>query len=199
MEDQRASVGRVRGTRIIGSGARGEDPLAAASEADDRDVAPIHHCRLGRKVDAHRELATVRCDVEVRAARLPGRQRETGSRERIPTAAGCDVADEDVRLTAVGQPVVPVTKFGALGDMRLDLRVLPLLLALRLFRVGRKIRPNRRHERDALAVGEPFQCGAAVGDFREPLRFAAVGCDQIDLRLVIVLALRGEGNPPAIG
>ena len=132
-------------------------------------------------------------------ARLPRRQREAGAGERVAAAAGRDVADEDVRLAAVGEPVVPEAELGALGDVRLDLRVLALLPALRLHRVGREVRPHPRDERDPLAVGEPLDRGAAGRERREPPRLAAVGRDQVDLRLLVVLALRGERDRIAVG
>ena len=124
--------------------------------------------------------------------RFPRRQREAGARQRVAAAAGRHVAHEDVRLAAVGEPMVPEAELRALRDVRLDLRVLALLLALRLLGVGGEIRPHPRDERDPLAVREPFDRGAARRERREAARLAAVRRDQIDLRLVVVLALRGE-------
>ena len=74
----------------------------------------------------------------------------------------------------------------------LTLASLLLLPAFRLLRVGGEIRPDPGHEGDPLAVGEPFDRRASGGKRREPPRLAAVRRDQVDLRLVVVLALRGE-------
>ena len=49
--------------------------------------------------------------------------------------------------------------------------------------------PSANHLSDAQPVGEP----------RQPRRLAAVGRDQVDLRLLVVLALRGERDPAAVG
>ena len=173
--DERATVRRIdaarrRRCRCLAVRTR----FRLRREIDGDDVALAHHPRLGAEVDGQRELAAVGRDVEVLGFRLPRRQREAGSGERVAAAAGGDVADVDVRLAAVGEPMVPEAEFRALGDVRLDLRVLPLLLALRLLRVGGEIRPHPGHERDPLAVGEPFDRRTAGGERRQPPRFAAV-------------------------
>ena len=195
--DERVTVGRVaRRARPIPVFGR-QDALAPRREVDRDDVAPAHHPRLGSEVDVKRDLAAVGRDVEVVGCRFPRRQREAGSGERVAAAARGDVADEHVRLAAVGEPMVPEAEFRALGDVRLDLGVLALLLALRLLGVGREIRPHPGDERDPLAVGKPLDRRAAGGERRQPPRFAAVGRDQVDLRLVVVLALRGERDRSA--
>ncbi len=104
-----------------------------------------------------------------------------------------------MRLAAIGQPVIPEAEFLPLSDVRFHFRVLALLPALRLKRIGREVGPHPRHEGDPLAVGEPFRRGASGGEPGEPLRFAAVGRDQVELRFVVVLALRGERDPLAVG
>ena len=112
--------------------------------------------RLGRGIDRQRNLAAVRRDVVMLGGRVPGLQRDAGSGQQIRATAGGDVAGEDVRLAPVGQPVIPEAVFAALGDVRLDLRVPLLLVALRLRRFARQVGPHPRHERDSLAVGKPF-------------------------------------------
>ena len=82
--------------------------------------------------------------------------------------------------------------------MRLDLGFLALLPAFGLLLVGLKIGPYPGDERDPLAVGEPAQAQRTARDRREPPRFAAVRCDQVDLRLLVVLALGCERDPSAI-
>ena len=159
----------------------------------------IHHARLGAEIRGQRELAAIRRDVEIVGLRLPRRQREAGSGERIATAAGRDVAYEHVRLATIGEPMVPEAEFRALGDVRLDLGVLALLLPFRLLRVGPEIGPHPADERDPPAVGKPLDRGTAGGECRQPARLAAVRRDQIDLRLVVVLALRGERDRVAGG
>ena len=104
-----------------------------------------------------------------------------------------------VRLAAIGEPMVPETELRALGDVRLDLGVLALLLSFRLLRVGPEIGPHPADERNPPAVGKPLDRGTAGGKRGQPARLAAVGRDQIDLRLLVVLALRGERDRVAGG
>ena len=91
-----------------------------------------------------------------------------------------------------------IAVFGSLGDMRLDLGVLLLLAALRLQRIRREVRPHPRDEGKSLAVGEPLDRRRAARQARESRRFAAIGRNQIDLRLVVIVAFRGEGDEAAI-
>src|SRR5215831_2575375 len=82
--------------------------------------------------------------------------------------------------------------------MRLDLRLLALLLPLRLFANGLQIRPNPGDEGDASAVRKPAQAERAGRDRSESPRLAAVGSNQVHLGLLVVLALRGERDPFAV-
>ncbi len=191
--------GEYDGAASSVAGIRGEDPLALRGEIDRDDVPLIHHARLGSEISGQRELAAIRRDVEVGGRRIPWRQREAGPGERIAAAAGPDVANEHVGLATVGEPMVPETKFRALGDVRLDLGVLALLLPLRLRRPGPEIGPHPADERDPLAIGKPLDRGTAGGQRGQPARLATVGRDQIDLRLVVILAFRGERDPVADG
>ena len=105
----------------------------------------------------------------------------------------------NVRLATIGKPVIPETEFVAFGHVRLDLRILAFLPALRLQRIGRKVRPHPRDEGDPSSIGEPFGRGAPGCNVSESLRFTAVRRDQIELGLVVVLALRRERDPFAVG
>src|SRR3989442_6544929 len=82
--------------------------------------------------------------------------------------------------------------------MRLDLGFLTLLPAFGLLLVGLEIGPYPRDERDPLAVGEPAQARRAAGDRRQSPRLAAIRRDQLDLRLLVVLALGRERDPAAV-
>ena len=173
--------------------------MAAGGHVDDRDVGLVHHRRLGREVHGQREFLPVGADVVELGAGLPRLKRESRSGEEIASAAGRDVGREDVRRAAVGEPLVPEAVLGTLGEVGLDLLFLALLPALHLRLFGREIGPDPGDEGDALAVGKPAQSRSAVGDGSEPPRLAAVGRDQIDLRLLVVLALGREGDPFAVG
>ena len=109
-----AEIGRER---VFG----GERVVAAGSEPDDGDVGAIHHSRLFAQIDGHRELLAVGAQIVVLCRRIPGLQRDTRALQQILASPRCDVAHEDVRLAAVGQPVIPEPEFGTLGDVRLDL------------------------------------------------------------------------------
>src|SRR2546422_6655394 len=98
-----------------------------------------------------------------------------------------DVCSSD--LPAVREPVVPEAVSGMLDAMRLDLVFLALLVPARLRRFAAQVRPHPGNESDALAVGKPLDCRGAGGKLRKPPRFAAVGIDQVDLRLLVLLAL----------
>ncbi len=198
MEHERAPVRRIDGTRVVGAGRGGEDTLPARRQIDGDDVALVHHSRFGREIGVDRDFAAIRRDVVVARRGLPRRQRDAGASEHVAALARGDVADEHVRVAAVGQPMVPEAVLGALADMRLDLRVLAFLAALRLQRIGREIGPHPRDEGDALRIRKPLRRGTSGGDLREPRRLAAVRRDEIDLRLVVVLALRGERDEAAV-
>ena len=195
----RFAVRRVERMLVGQSAARREVPQPPRLDVDDDDVARIHQRRLRGRIDRQRELAPVGRDVVVLGRRIPWLQRDARASQQVLATSGRDVAREDMRLATVGQPVVPEPVFAALGQVSLDLRLLFLRDALRLRSLVGKIRPHPGHERDALAVGEPLERGDAGREVREPNRFAAVGRDQIDLRLGIVAALRGERDLRSVG
>ena len=167
-------------------------------DAHHRDVDRIHHPRFRRQVDGHCELASVRAQVVVLGGRVPRLQREPGTRQKIARAAGRDVGGEDVGFATVGEPMVPETILRALGEMRLDLGFLALLAARCLRLVGLEVGPDPGHECDAPAVGEPAQRHRAGGERRQPHRLAAVRCNEIHLRLVVVFSLGGKSDPLAV-
>ena len=93
------------------------------------------------------------------AARGPARQQVVAAPRR-------DVACEDMRLAAVGQPVIPEAVFAALGQVRLDLRVLAFSLA----RFACAASPARSgHTQDTNAIrlpsGNHFIAAAPVARF----------------------------------
>ena len=111
-----------------------------------------------------RELAAVRADVVMLGGRIPGLQRETGAGEQVARVPGGDVGGEDMRLAAVGQPVIPEAELVALGDMRLDLGLLALFAALRpapcRWRGPARPRTRRRY---GLLSGNQRSADAPVG------------------------------------
>ena len=131
--------------------------------------------------------------------RFPRLERESCAGEKIARAAGRDISGEYVRRAPVGEPLVPEAILGAIADVRLDLRLLSLLLAFGLRLFGCQLRPDPADEGDALAVRKPAQTCRPVRHRSEPSRFPAVGRDEIDLRFLVILALRREGDPFAVG
>ena len=198
-EDQPLAVRRIAGRRVVRAGRVRQHVLAARGQVDGHDVALVHEVRLVCQVGRDRQLAPVRRDVVVVRRRLPRRQRELKSRQQVLAMPGAHVAGEDVRLAAVGHPVIPVARRRALGHVRLDLGVLALLQALALRGIGRQVRPHPGHERDALAVRKPLDGGRTRRDLRDAFRLAAVRGDPVDLRLGVVAALGGERDPLAVG
>src|SRR5712692_8130122 len=113
--------------------------------------------------------------------------------------AGFDLYNKHVRHTAVGQPVVPIAEAGCFDDEGLYLRVVAVPQALRLLLFGRELRPHPGEERDALAVGKPLERRSARGNRCQPARLATGRRDQVDLRLLVTLALGEERDPVPIG
>src|SRR5204862_4257643 len=83
----------------------------------------------------------------------------------------------------------PRSGSGMLDAMRLDLVFLALLVPARLRRFAAQVRPHPGNESGALAVGKPLYRRGAGGKLRPPRRVAAVGVDQLALRLLDRLAL----------
>src|SRR5467141_3919174 len=75
-----------------------------------------------------------------------------------------------------------------LDAMRLDLVFLALLVPARLRRLAAQVGPHPGDESDALAVRKPLDRRGTGGELRQPPRFAAVGIDEVDLRLIVLLA-----------
>src|SRR4029078_9844711 len=151
------------------------------------------------------DLAPVRRDVVVVRGRVGARDLVARAGEEVLHAARVDVDREEPRHAPVGEPAVPPPVRGILDDMRLDLVVLPLLVALRDRGERALLRPYPREERDAARVREPLGAEDAGGDRRDAPRLAAVRRDEIELRLVVALfrshrrALGDARDPATVG
>ena len=81
--DDMPAIGRIARVRVAEAALRGKRPMPPRRRCDDDDIGLVHHLRLGREVDGHRELATVRRNVVEGCGRFPRRQRESGAGEQI--------------------------------------------------------------------------------------------------------------------
>ena len=182
--------------------------LAAAAVRTDGDGEDIVVAVVDRGVGIGDEgqLLAVGRDREMaigalhRAARQlqPGRlgQRAHG-RQLGAVGRGVERHRKHVELALI-EILVPGRDRAAVPDHRGHLAVLALVQALAL--IGqRQIGEHPRHERQALAVGEPFRALHAGGDFRQPPRFAAAERHHVQLRRLVVAALRGEGDGFSVG
>src|SRR5258708_12916786 len=112
---------------------------------------------------------------------------------------------EEARHAPIGEPAIPPAVGRVLDDVGLDLVVLERLVAPRERLEPFLLRPHPRQEGDAARVGKPLDAEDAGRDVGETARFAAIGRDEVDLRLVVALvgtgggALGDEGAPPPRG
>ena len=193
------AIGRIARVRVAEAALRGKRPMPPRRRCDDDDIGLVHHLRLGREVDGERHFAAVRRNIVERCRRLPWLQRERGAGEQVTRATGGDIRSEHMGLATVGEPVVPESVLAALREMSRDFDFLALLPALRLRLIGLQIRPDPRDEGDAPAIGKPAQARCTSRNRRQSARFASIRRDQVHLRLFVVLALRRESDPLAVG
>src|SRR2546423_2488854 len=112
---------------LVGKAARrSQYAMLPAVDADHRDIGRVHRPRLRSDIDRDGKLAPVRADIVMLGARIPWLQRKPGPGQKIARAPGRDVGSEDVRLSSVGEPMVPKPIVRAFDDMRLDLGLLAL-------------------------------------------------------------------------
>src|SRR2546422_8654742 len=159
-----------------------------ALEIELDDVELVVQLLFLCRIEAEGHEAAVGRDVVAVLIRIGAHQLVRRGLEQV-AAAAAQVRDKKVRHPAVREPVVPKAVSGMLDAMRLDLVFLALLVPARLRRFAAQVRPHPGNESDALAVGKPLYCRGAGGKLRQPPRFAAVGIDQVDLWLFVLLAL----------
>ena len=193
------AVGRVARV-LVGHAAVGREVLPPRGEVEDDEVGAVHHRRLGRGSNGERDLARRPGAMSYSSAvRVPRTQAQPGAGEHVAAAAarrrrrrtGAARGRRRASGPSSGTRARSVTCALTLSSLRDFMR----------FACCASVRSSghtQRDERDALAVGEPLERRRAGGERGQPPRLAAVGRDQVDLRLGVVLALRGEGDVPAV-
>src|SRR5262245_21732064 len=86
-----------------------------------------------------------------------------------------------------------------LDHVRFHRVVLPFLEAFGLRVVPLGVRPDPRYEGNALRVRKPLDAGDTGRQFRDAARFTAVGRNQVELRLLVLVPLGHEGDRAAVG
>ncbi|MEO7853103.1 MAG: hypothetical protein ABIR94_12745 [Rubrivivax sp.] len=128
-------------------------------------------------------------DIEVLAPRFVARQFIRRAFEQVAHAARAGVHHQQVRHAVHRQVVVPaadhrlargIARFLALAE-----GLVPTGLCLGAFEFG----PHPRDEGDAPAVGKPGEFADTGCHRADAPRFAAIGCDQVQLRFVVLFAL----------
>ena len=104
---------------------------------------------------------------------------------------------KNMRLTIVDE-MIPVGKRRAVPGFGLNFAVFAFLLALALVRPEREIHPDPANKCDLPAIGKPFRRVRAGRHTSHASRLATVDRDHIDLRLLVVAALRDKSNTAAI-
>ena len=100
---------------------------------------------------------------------------------------------------AIVEPVVPVADLGLVEGARRHLGVLALLLPLRLLVPAGEVRPDPADEGEPAAVREPLRGRGSGRDLRQAAGLAPAHGQQVDLAVLVALALGLEGDPLPVG
>ena len=192
------AVGVVARRLEVPVGVERDDAVPAALQLDlGQRMAVVEPLLLGR-VEGEDDAPAVGRDVEGVDVGVGARQREAAALEQVAQLAGARVEHVQVRLAAHRQLAVPEAVLRLAGDVAAFLALLECLQPLRLRLGAAQLRPDPGDEGDAPAVGKPAEGLDAGGDARRAPRLAAVGRDQVELRLFVLPAFLfapgGEGD-----
>ena len=206
---QRAPVGR-EARRVVGGEPRGERSRLAALPRELVEVRVRRRVRGVRAVRArhdHERAAVGRpLGLQVVARALsPGAAEaalrgELRSREQVARGRACVRGDREHVRRGLVEPLVPPADgerlVGAHAGLRLLARGGERAVRLEVRRAG----PDRALVRDPPAVRAPLRRARGERRRREPLRLATAGdVEDVDLCDLVVVPLRREGDPPAVG
>ena len=195
---QAVVLGQERDLRAVGAVARcTEGPVGVAHdhvEAAALQVqlgqreAVVQALLVGRVVGEHDALPVGR-DVEAGGAGLGALELVAAALEHVARAATGQLHHVQLRHAAHRQRVVPVAVQRFAGGVAGFLAVLEFLQALGLCGLALGIGPHPGHEGDAFAVRKPAKAFDAGGHRADAPRFAAVGRDHVELRLLVLVPL----------
>ena len=137
------------------------------------------------------------------AAGEPRAGREPGARQQVARTARSETVlierlHEDACLAFV-EPAIPAADRKAVEDARIRLARAMRLDELLVSGVVARLRIHERHESQLAAVMRIDRRTCAAGEIGQALRFAARRqIERVDLRHVVVVALRAEGDALAV-
>ena len=126
----------------------GEDCGLSGFDFHFRDVMLLITARILVRVEAESDVPAIAGNIVIREAGVSGLQRKLATCKQIAAFSSLQVEYMQVRLTAVREPMVPVTKTGMVNHMRLDLVVFLVLQALRLRLLAFAVRPHPGNKRN---------------------------------------------------
>ena len=156
-----------------------------------------------------------RGEHESAAVRAPGRGDGVAARSPLPAEPGPGHQPragehvlwlrpglerlDDERRTAIVEPPIPIANREAVVHAGIPLAVPALGRDPPVVVVGARARVDVADHGDRAAVGPPQRRARAGGQVRDPLRFPAVDhVDDVDLRRLVTVAPRGEGDAAAV-
>ena len=187
LRDERdpAAIGRIARRLVVERRARGERAEAAAAKVERDDLVFVVEALVLGRIVGERDLAAVGSDVVMMCGRIGARHLIARAGEKVLHASRIHVDGEESRHAPIREPAVPPAVRRVLDDVGLHLVILPGAVAFRERGEGLFLRPHPREECDAARIGKPFRAEGAGGERGEPPRLAAIGRDEIDLRLLV--------------
>ena len=205
-KSQRLAVGAVAGAGkipVLVAQQFAYTGLAAAAELDFGQGHARRGVLAALRIDHADDAPAIGRDAQVRGAVIAPAQLETSAFEHVGHTAAAHIEHQQVRDALMRQVVVPVAVDGVFGGVG---GVLAFAIGFHLFALGghaAQVRPDPGDQRDATAVREPLEGFHAGGHLGGQPGLAAIGRDQVELRLgvldALALAPRREGDPFARG